>query len=60
MNQLISIAIGGLAVVAASTAHGQDLGTLTPDTGYMFDAGPAAGGPTPDEPRMSPRSTFGG
>jgi hypothetical protein len=57
MNQLISIAIGGLAIVAASTAHSQDLRPLAPDSGYMFGTGPDA---VPDEPRTSPLFNFGG
>jgi hypothetical protein len=57
MNQLISVAIGGLALVAASTAHGQDLRPLSPDGGYVFGAGPE---PVPDEPRTSPLFTLGG
>jgi hypothetical protein len=60
MNQLIAVAFGGLAVVAASAAHGQDRSTLHPDAGYMFGTGSAASGGTPGEPLASPLFNLGG
>ena len=60
MNQLIAVAFGCLAMVAASVAHAQDRSALPPLTGYMFGTGPAAGGETPGEPAVSPLFNFGG
>ena len=60
MNQIMALAFGGLAVMAASTAHGQERSTLTPDTGHTLGIGPAADGSPPGEPRSSPLFTLGG
>ena len=60
MNRIIAVAFGGLAVVAASTAHGQERSSLTPDAGYVFGVGPAADGSGRDEPRSPPLFTLGG
>jgi hypothetical protein len=60
MNQIIAVAFGGLAMIAASTAHGQERSTLTPATGYMFGTGTTVDGSPAGEPRSSPLFTFGG
>jgi hypothetical protein len=60
MNQIMALALGGLAVMAASTAHGQERNTPDPDTSSVFGTGQAAVGSPPGEPRSSPLFTFGG
>jgi hypothetical protein len=60
MNQIMAMAIGGLAMVAVSAAHRQERGTPVPDSTSAFDLGQEAIGSPPGEPRSSPLFTFGG
>jgi hypothetical protein len=60
MNQIIAAVFGGLAVMAVSTAYGQEPSTLSPGKGYMFGIGPAEDGPAPRKPQPTPLFTFGG
>jgi hypothetical protein len=59
MNRIIAVAFGGLAVVAASMAHGQERSSLAPDAGYVFGVGLTADGSARDEPRSAPLFTIG-
>ena len=60
MNPMITVAFGGLAVLAASTAYGQERNSSSIDTGYVFGAGPAADGSARNEPGSPPLFTIGG
>jgi hypothetical protein len=60
MNQITAMAIGGLAMVAASAAHGQERNTPVADANSAFGIGQDAVGSPPAEPRSSPLFTFGG
>jgi hypothetical protein len=60
MNPMITVAFGGLAVLAASTAFGQERSSSAVDTGYVFGAGPVADGFARDESQSPPLFTIGG
>jgi hypothetical protein len=61
MNQVLAVALGAMAVVAASPAHGQERSAPTPDKGYVLGVGSSADGSARDHPRSSPPLfTFGG
>jgi hypothetical protein len=60
MHRIIAIAFGGVAVVAASTALGQERSSPAADTSNVFGVGPAADGSARDEPRSRPLFTLGG
>jgi hypothetical protein len=60
MNQLVAVAFGGLAMLAAAATHGQERTAPSPDAGYTVGTGPASGGASPGEPRAAPLFNFGG
>jgi hypothetical protein len=60
MNPIMAVAFGGLAVLAASNASGQERGSPIPDTGQAYGIGSAADGAARDEPRSRPLFTVGG
>jgi hypothetical protein len=60
MSPMITVAFGGLAVLAASTVHAQERNSSAAGTGYVFGAGPVADGSARDESRSPPVFTIGG
>jgi hypothetical protein len=60
VNQIMAAVFGGLIVVSASTAVGQESGTLLPNRAYMPVVGSAADGSPPDQAAAFPSLTFGG
>jgi hypothetical protein len=59
MNVILTAALGGLAMVAASAAFGQERSSLAPDTGYELGTEPGANGSAQGEPRTFPLFTLG-
>jgi hypothetical protein len=60
MHPIMAVAFGGLAVMAASTANGQERSSPMPDTGHAFGIGSAADGAAQDQPQSRPLFTVGG
>jgi hypothetical protein len=59
MNRILTLAFGGIALVAASTAYGQEPGSQIPNAGYMFGLGPDVNGSGQSEQRSLPLFTLG-
>jgi hypothetical protein len=60
MNRSLAVAFGGLVMLAAAAAFGQEAGSPTADPGYVYGIGPGADGSARDEPQSSPLFTIGG
>jgi hypothetical protein len=53
MNRTIAVAFGGFAVLAASTAYGQERSSPIIEAGHVFGAAPSADDFARGEPRSS-------
>ncbi|MEA2743898.1 MAG: hypothetical protein QOG25_2269 [Acetobacteraceae bacterium] len=60
MHPIMAVALGGLAVMAASNANGQEPGPPIPDTSHAYGIGSTADDAARDEPRSPPLFTVGG
>jgi hypothetical protein len=60
MHPIMAVALGGLAVMVASTANSQERNSPMPYTGQAYGTGSAADGAARDEPPSRPLFTVGG
>jgi hypothetical protein len=60
MNRVLAVAFGGLVMLVAAAAYGQEPNSPAADPGYVFGIGPGAGGSAQDELPSPPLFTIGG
>ena len=60
MNRVLAVAFGGLVMLAAVTAYGQEPNSPAAAPGYVFGIGHGADGSAQDQPQSPPLFTIGG
>ena len=60
MNRVLAVAFGGLVMLAAVAAYGQEPNSPDADPGCVFGIGPGADGSAQDEPQSPPLFALGG
>jgi len=60
MNRNLAVAFGGLVILAAAAAYGQEPNSPAADTSNVFGAGSAADGSAWEEPQSPTLFTIGG
>jgi len=60
MNRALAVAFGGLVMLAAVAAYGQETNSPISDPGYVFGTGPGADDAARGEPQSPPLFAIGG